>query len=91
MQKNGLHLDVVINGDSPVGARDKANIADVVIESAVTSIMDNEDSIAAVDAEDKVVAYRNWLGLMKGDLVDTFEKGGQMMTRRLRPNFEGFG
>ncbi|MEP0943678.1 MAG: malate synthase G [Rhizobiaceae bacterium] len=83
LKKNGLHVDVVINADSPVGGRDKASIADVVIESAMTSIMDNEDSIAAVDADDKVVAYRNWLGLMRGDLVDTFEKGGKMMTRRL--------
>jgi malate synthase len=83
LTKNGLHMDVVINAGSPVGARDKASIADVVLESAITSIMDNEDSIAAVDADDKVVAYRNWLGLMKGDLVDTFEKGGKMMTRRL--------
>ncbi len=83
MINNGLHIDVVINPNSPVGERDLAGIADVVVEAAITSIMDNEDSIAAVDAEDKVVAYRNWLGLMKGDLVDSFEKGGKMMTRRL--------
>lgn len=80
---NGLHIDVVVNRNTPVGERDLAGIADVVVEAAITSIMDNEDSIAAVDAEDKVVAYRNWLGLMKGDLVDSFEKGGKMMTRRL--------
>ncbi len=83
LTKNGLHLDIVINRQHPVGETDQAGIADIVLESALTSIMDNEDSIAAVDAEDKVVAYRNWLGLMKGDLEDTFEKGGTLLTRRL--------
>ena len=82
---NNLHVDVIIDRQHPIGSTDKAGIADLILESAITSIMDNEDSIAAVDADDKVVAYRNWLGLMKGDLEDTFEKGGAQLTRRLNP------
>ncbi|WP_067736359.1 malate synthase G [Novosphingobium naphthalenivorans] len=82
-KSNGLHIEVVVDPSSDVGSADKAGISDIVLEAAITTIVDLEDSIAAVDAEDKILAYANWLGVIRGDLVETFEKGGQVMTRAL--------
>ncbi|MEJ2533180.1 MAG: malate synthase G [Halioglobus sp.] len=83
LRHNGLHIEIQIDPESPVGATDSAGVKDIVLEAALTTIQDCEDSVAAVDAEDKAVVYHNWLGLMRGDLTDTFEKGDRTLTRTL--------
>mgnify|MGYP001248067279 FL=1 len=86
LKNNNIHVEILINRSGNIGSGDDAGIDDIILESALTTIQDCEDSVATVDAEDKVLAYRNWLGLMKGDLEDTFEKNGKMLTRKLNPD-----
>ena len=86
IKNNNLHIEIVFDPNSLVGKNDKASISDIIMESALSTIVDNEDSVAAVDAEDKVKCYRNWLGLMKGDLISKFEKNGKKITRKLNPD-----
>ena len=86
LKNNNLHIEIIINPKAFSATQDPAGISDIIVEAAISTICDNEDSVAAVDAEDKVVCYRNWLGLMKGNLKSKFEKNGKNFERKLNPN-----
>ena len=86
IKNNNLHIDILLSSNTNVGKIDKASISDIIVESALSTIVDNEDSVAAVDANDKVKCYKNWLGLMKGNLTSSFEKNGKRILRKLNPD-----
>jgi len=86
LKNNNLHLEILVDPKAFSAQQDPANISDIIVEAAISTICDNEDSVAAVDAEDKVICYRNWLGLMKGDLKSIFEKNGKTYERKLNPD-----